>query len=338
MKGLAPLLLGIFGTFAFSWAGLALIPSMQIGHLEPQMDEEGTDVYPAPKSGLADRGRRVYAANGCVYCHTQQVRPDYAASDIERKWGTRRSAPRDYIFERPAMLGRMRVGPDLANVGKRAPVEDENPPAVSATNATAAAPASGGPPQATAAPAAGAGASEAAPATPTGAAPAPPPTGEPLTPGSASAATPAVAAAPTGQLPPGPGGAPSPAAAVIAPTAEASGAGSNTAVLGAKGEPLPYSAAWHHRHLYNPRSVNGYSIMPAFRFLYEKRRITGERSADALQFNGVGGPDEEGWEVVPTQDATALVAYLMSLDQSHELKEVKSATPASPAAPGKAVK
>ena len=77
--------------------------------------------------------------------------------------------------------------------------------------------------------------------------------------------------------------------------------------------------------------------MPSFRFLYETRKITGQRSAAALQFNGVGGP-EEGYEVVPTPDAQALVAYLMSLDQSHELKEVKSNTPSSPPAPGKAVK
>ena len=31
-------------------------------------------------------------------------------SDIERKWGERRSAPRDYIFDRPVLLGKMRVG------------------------------------------------------------------------------------------------------------------------------------------------------------------------------------------------------------------------------------
>jgi cytochrome c oxidase cbb3-type subunit 2 len=124
---------------------------------------------------------------------------------------------------------------------------------------------------------------------------------------------------------------------VTAPTAVASAPGSNMGVEGPKGEPLAYSAAWHHRHLYDPRSVNGYSIMPSFRFLYEKRKVVGERSADAIQFNGVGGPGE-GYEIVPSYDAYALVAYLMSLDQSHELKEVKSAAPASPPAPGKAVK
>src|SRR6266550_1685330 len=126
MKGLLRLLSGLFATFAFSWVGLALIPNFQIGHLNPQSDEEGTDVYPLPQSGMAERGRRVYNANGCAYCHSQWVRADYAGSDLERKWGDRRSAPRDYIFDRPVLLGKMRTGPDLSNLGQRAPQEDQN--------------------------------------------------------------------------------------------------------------------------------------------------------------------------------------------------------------------
>src|SRR5438874_1218249 len=90
MKGLAPLFLGIFGTFAFSWIGLTVIPTWQMGDLNPESDEEGTDIYPRPQSGMFDRGEHVYAANGCVYCHTQQVRADYIADDIERKWGHHR--------------------------------------------------------------------------------------------------------------------------------------------------------------------------------------------------------------------------------------------------------
>src|SRR6267378_1485380 len=129
MKGFTALILGIFGTLAFSWIGLAFIPNLQIGHLDPQTDEEGKDAYPAPKSGMAERGHRIYVANGCFYCHSQQVRADYAGSDIDRKWGERRSAPRDYIFERPVELGKMRMGPDLANIGHRAPAEDQNAPA-----------------------------------------------------------------------------------------------------------------------------------------------------------------------------------------------------------------
>src|SRR5438477_6862688 len=127
MKGLAPLFLGIFGTFAFSWIGLTVIPTWQIGDLNPESDEEGTDIYPRPQSGMFDRGEHVYAANGCVYCHTQQVRADYIADDIERKWGNRRSTPRDYIFDRPVFLGKMRMGQDLANIGARAPTPEESP-------------------------------------------------------------------------------------------------------------------------------------------------------------------------------------------------------------------
>src|SRR6478609_2913137 len=127
MKGLTPLFLGIFGTFAFSWIGLTVIPTWQIGHLNPESDEEGTEIYPRPQSGMFTRGEHVYAANGCVYCHSQQVRADYIADDIERKWGNRRSAPRDYIFERPVFLGKMRMGQDLANIGARAPAPEESP-------------------------------------------------------------------------------------------------------------------------------------------------------------------------------------------------------------------
>src|SRR6266480_5804229 len=139
MKGFTPLVLGILATLAFSWLGLAYIPDLQIGHLDPQSDEEGTDIYPMPKSGMAERGRRIYVANGCFYCHSEQVRADYAAADIDRvrdaapspptKWGDRRSAPRDYLFDRPALLGKMRMGPDLANIGKAAPAEEEAAPA-----------------------------------------------------------------------------------------------------------------------------------------------------------------------------------------------------------------
>src|SRR2546428_10522414 len=172
MKGLVPLVLGVFGTFAFSWVGLTVIPNLQIGRLDPQMDEEGTDIYPVPKSGMVERGRRIYAANGCIYCHSQQVRADYAASDIDRKWGDRRSAPRDYLFDRPVLLGKERMGPDLANIGKRAPTEEEAP---TAANAAMTAPTSGASPAPGASPAQSPGAAPAQPAAAPAQSPAAPP-------------------------------------------------------------------------------------------------------------------------------------------------------------------
>src|SRR2546430_16451334 len=137
MKGLAPLFLGIFGTFAFSWVGLTVIPNWQIGHLNPQSDEDGTDIYPMPQSGMVQWGARVYAANGCIYCHSEQVRAEYAGADIDRKWGDRRSAPRDYIFERPVLLGKMRMGQDLANIRARAPAQEGSPAAPASSSPAA---------------------------------------------------------------------------------------------------------------------------------------------------------------------------------------------------------
>ena len=293
MKGLAPLFLGIFGTFAFSWAGLALIPNAQIGHLDPQMDEEGTDVYPAPKSGMAERGRQVYIGERLrLLPQPAGARRITPASDIERKWGDRRSAPRDYIFDRPALLGRMRMGPDLANVGKRAPVDDENPRAADATQPTQAAPAAGArtarscwhnrrsaPRSATA------GASPRAAA----AAPAPPPTGQPLPPALLRGDTGCRrTAAP--QLPPA-----RQRAVTRSGCHSADGSRQRT---GATGRRVRKASRCR-----TPRpgiigistiraASTVHSIMPSFRFLYEKRRISGERSADAIQFNGVGAPEE----------------------------------------------
>ena len=300
MKGLLPLFLGIFGTFAFSWTGLIFVPNLQIGHLDPQMEEDGTDVYPAPRSGMAERGRQIYAANGCNYCHTQQVRADYAGSDLDRKWGVRRSAPRDYIFDRPVLLGKMRMGPDLANVGHRTPVTDQNAPPPSATTSTT-----------TGAPV-------------PGTSPAPSPASSP-----AAAISPAPASQTTS----------APPAAAQNPTPPSSSS-PNEVVTAVNGVPIPYTEAWHHRHLYNPRSITEDSDMPAFRFLYEKRQIAGQVAADALNFDeSAQDAPPPGWEIVPTYEAKCLVAYLMSLDQSHPLKEVKTAAaPASPAAPGKQVK
>jgi len=106
----------------------------------------------------------------------------------------------------------------------------------------------------------------------------------------------------------------------------------NVNALTSEGEPLPYTAAWHHRHLYNPRSINEDSNMPAYRFLYQKRRVGGVASPDAINF--AGAPNDQpaaGWEIVPSYDAKCLVAYLMSRDQSHPLKEAKSAVVAAPA-------
>ena len=335
MKGLAPLFLGIFGTFAFSWIGLTVIPTWQIGHLNPESDEEGTDIYPRPQSGMFERGGRVYAANGCVYCHSQQVRADYIADDIERKWGNRRSAPRDYIFERPVFLGKMRMGQDLANIGARAPAPEESP-----APAGAASPAPQG--AAVSSPPAEAAAKTAKASPPPAQAASPAPKTSPATaPGASPGTTPAATSPPavsktspppgqrTGVASPSPGQMANTTPGGSSPAAPSAQTPSAPWPIQTAGLPPMYSAAWHHVHLYAPRSINPDSNMPAYRFLYEKRRIAGERSAEALQLSGSDAPPE-GWEVVPTYDAKCVVAYLMGLNQSHPLKEVRSVGGAPP--------
>jgi len=218
VKSASWLFIGIFAAFAAGFGGLVLIPQAQIGTLQPQVDEESGDVYPVDVSGLPQQGRQAYVANGCIACHTQQVRDAHMGPDADREWGVRRTVARDYIYESPVTFGSMRNGPDLSNVG--APKADESR------------------------------------------------------------------------------------------------------------RKYVNDPQWLYIHLYNPRSLVEGSIMPPFRFLFEKRRISGQRSGDALSLAGADAvPD--GYEVVPTPEAKALVAYLLSLDKSHPLKEVKATAPAA---------
>ena len=292
MKGLAPLFLGIFGTFAFSWVGLTVIPNLADRPSQSAVGRGRHRHLSAAAIGNVRARPQVYAANGCVYCHSQQVRADYAAADIDRKWGKRRSAPRDYIFERPVFLGKMRMGPDLANIGARAPAEAGEScsswrcgsrsccfcewrnksrgfvcaasgftsrcfagcetrselfscsPSCLARASRFARDCEFARNSSSAAPATSSGSSP-----PAGASPAGPKAG-PASPSPAAAANAA------------PGG-------VTAPSS-----GPQTQVPRGQSkrsdEPPMYSAAWHHLHLYSPRSINFDSNMPSYRFLYRK--------------------------------------------------------------------
>ena len=69
-----------------------------------------------PLTGLQAEGRDVYVANGCSYCHTQQVRP----LDEDKVFG-RPSTAGDFKYQTPELLGSERTGPDLTNIGARQP-------------------------------------------------------------------------------------------------------------------------------------------------------------------------------------------------------------------------
>lgn len=118
------LFFGAFLTFAFAWIGLVFMPNQQLKDLQATALVGTAVTNPRPYSGIEQDGRDVYRTEGCVYCHSQQVRGGQYNNDIERGWGMRRSHPQDYIFDRPVLLGTSRTGPDLANIGARQPSAD----------------------------------------------------------------------------------------------------------------------------------------------------------------------------------------------------------------------
>jgi cytochrome c oxidase cbb3-type subunit 2 len=69
---------------------------------------------------------------------------------------------------------------------------------------------------------------------------------------------------------------------------------------------------------------NGKNGMPAYRFLFERRKIMGEPSTKALQ-----GGVPAGYALVPTARAEALAAYLLSLKQTYEFVEARPYEPAA---------
>jgi len=201
MSRLPTLFFGILAVFATSWLGLVVYPYVQLGHLQPERSATTGALTPAPLTSSAVAGERVFAANGCVYCHSQQVRAAWLSTDIEKGWGPRQTVARDYLNERPSFLGTMRTGPDLSNIAVRQP-----------------------------------------------------------------------------------------------------------------------NVRWHFEHLYEPGVVSPGSIMPSFRFLFVERPVGATPSPDAVAVRGPHKP-RAGYEIVPTQDARDLVAYLLSLDRTQPLPE-----------------
>jgi cytochrome c oxidase cbb3-type subunit 2 len=117
MTRISLLVLGAFAIMAGAICLLVLVPQAMLADVQapPQLQ-------PYTERQLA--GRRVYIANGCVYCHSQQVRDPAFTTDVDRGWGARATVPADYVHDRPHLLGTMRTGPDLINVGQRLPDMD----------------------------------------------------------------------------------------------------------------------------------------------------------------------------------------------------------------------
>ncbi len=65
-----------------------------------------------PYTAEQERGRMLFYANGCNYCHTQYVRDADTAMGPVSQGG-------DYAFDNPLILGSERTGPDLSYVGRK---------------------------------------------------------------------------------------------------------------------------------------------------------------------------------------------------------------------------
>lgn len=116
----------LFGTATLFFVGLtllvAIIPALNI--------QKNNAVLPdsEPLSADAIKGKALYIANGCIGCHTQQVRN----VDMDKVWGSRPSIAADYAGDHrqdvwrntATLMGSERTGPDLTNIGNRQASKD----------------------------------------------------------------------------------------------------------------------------------------------------------------------------------------------------------------------
>lgn len=101
---------------------IAIIPALNSQRIDQPLP--GAEIL----KGDALKGKAIYIANGCVACHTQQVRN----IDMDKVWGSRPSIAADYATIRrtdvwrntATLMGTERTGPDLINIGNRQPSVD----------------------------------------------------------------------------------------------------------------------------------------------------------------------------------------------------------------------
>ena len=107
--------------------GLFLLLTLFVVIIPALNNQENNAPLPnyVPLSEEANLGKKSFIANGCVACHTQQVRN----VDMDKVWGKRPGVAADYAgiirtdFWRntATLMGTERTGPDLTNIGTRQP-------------------------------------------------------------------------------------------------------------------------------------------------------------------------------------------------------------------------
>lgn len=264
---LGPLIfLAAFFSLAWSWFGFVLAPQLQVGQLNQTNTVPAGALYPVMRPGLARQGLDVYRANGCAYCHSQQVVQTGTACDVLlNETGTNHQA---------LLVALRELRPSLSEA------EDKElmtglPKTIRQGLTKEAA-------QAGVKTLTGAGAKASLWIVPTG---------PDISRGWGIRRT--VADDFLYDYP------------VMLGSQRV---GPDLANVGVRlSDPN-----WQLRHLYAPRSEAKDSTMPPYRFLFEKRRIEKTRSPEALVLPPELAP-EPGYEIVPKPEASALVAYLLSL-------------------------
>ena len=117
----------------YTTAGLLFLILTYFTAIKPALDNQKNNA-PLPNttalSGDALAGKNIYIGEGCVGCHTQQVRN----VDMDKVFGTRPGMAADYAnitrtsvwVNTATLMGTERTGPDLTNVGSRQPSLDWN--------------------------------------------------------------------------------------------------------------------------------------------------------------------------------------------------------------------
>ncbi len=107
---------GAFAFFAFGGIMTTIVPPL----VDPSLRTTTADQQVHEYTEAELRGIQVYMREGCVYCHTQQIRDDVTGDGKRYGWRTLDAPPSEaweYVNDKPHLLGTKRTGPDLGRVG-----------------------------------------------------------------------------------------------------------------------------------------------------------------------------------------------------------------------------
>ena len=283
MKNGFSVFLAAFVALGASWCGFVLAPVLQLGTAKQAVVLNSSDIYPLQRPGDATLGLQVYRASGCAACHTTQVQQDGVSCEIAlMSLGT--NQPQEFKKFIASLLELPLLHSRSNSVTAQLQAWNGTVPQIIVTNLDADA------------------------------------ANDLRQHINAAGCKAEVQVVATGaDISRGWGVRRSVATDFLYDSPVQLGSqriGPDLADVGAR----LGNANWQLQHLAAPESVLRNSAMPPFRYLFEVRKIGAAPSPDALQMpNGFNAP--AGYEIIPTEDAKNLVAYLLSLRADAPLYE-----------------